>query len=107
MPPVFSIICEICKKVDNEIMEYFKALRKWSESANKMECIWMEILYAQQQGILMENLCHHNQGQHHTKYLLFTKSFSQVLLDLFTTIKIVKSNLNVLGKEISKLSYHI
>ena len=40
MPPVFTIICEICKKVGNEIPEHFKALRKWSESVNENGVHW-------------------------------------------------------------------
>ncbi len=39
-PPILSIICEICKKIGNQIPEHFKAIRQWSESINETGVRW-------------------------------------------------------------------
>tara|TARA_Y100001968_G_C19329598_1_gene703582 strand:+ start:797 stop:1195 length:399 start_codon:yes stop_codon:yes gene_type:complete len=39
-PPLLSILCEICRKIGNEIPEHFAEVRLWSESVSPDGVRW-------------------------------------------------------------------
>ena len=39
-PPVLSILCEICRKIGEQVPEHFKAIRLWSQSISEHDVHW-------------------------------------------------------------------
>ena len=39
-PPLLSILCDICRKIGNEIPDHFNNVRKWSREINEHKVKW-------------------------------------------------------------------
>ena len=39
-PPVFSILCEICRKIGAQVPEHFNAIRRWSQLISEHDVHW-------------------------------------------------------------------